>query len=262
MRRNAKEDGKANRGFDGVLLCLGCVFLGVFLVAGYFLLQYYGGYREQKEMDDTVAGLREVPDGSDQDGVGTAEWQEAYERSAMKLRETNPDYIAWITVPDTEIYYPVVQRDNSYYLTHDFMQQSNSHGAIFMDESCKIDDGIILLHGHHMKDGTMFGGLKKYKKKEFREEHQIIYLDRGFGDEPYKVFAAALIDLTPEEYFHFNELPGRGEDTEEYLKELKSNSFWYDGSTEIDGQVVLLSTCEYGTAQQRLVIGAVAQPNR
>ncbi len=262
MRRNAKEDGKANRGFDGVLLCLGFVFLGVFLAAGYFLLQYYGGYREQKEMDDTVAGLREVPDGNGQNGVGTAEWQEVSERNAMRLRETNPDYIAWITVPDTEIYYPVVQRDNSYYLSHDFMRQSNSHGAIFMDENCKIDDGFILLHGHHMKDGTMFGGLKKYKKKEFREEHQIIYLDRGFGDEPYKVFAAALIDLTPEEYFHYNELPGTDADTEEYLKELKRNSFWYDSSTEIDGQVVLLSTCEYGTAQQRLVIGAVAQPYR
>ena len=263
MRRNAKEGRKANRGFDRVLLCLGCVFLVVFLAAGYFLLQYYGGYREQKEMDDTVAGLREVPEGSDLDGSGqggvrTVEWQEVYERNAMRLREMNPDYIAWLTVPDTEIYYPVVQRDNSYYLYHDFMQQPNSHGAIFMDESCNRDDGFILLHGHHMKDGTMFGGLKKYKRAKFREEHEIIYLDWGYGDEPYIVFATALIDLTTEEYFHYNELP----DTDEDLKELKRNSFWYDNSTEIDGQVVLLSTCEYGTAQQRLVIGAVAKPNR
>ena len=101
-------------------------------------------------MDDTVAGLRQVPKESGQDGVRTVEWQEVYERNAMRLREMNPDYIAWLTVPDTEIYYPVVKRDNSYYLYHDFMQQSNSHGAIFMDESCSRDDGVILLHGHHM----------------------------------------------------------------------------------------------------------------
>ena len=226
MKRNAREGRKTNRGFDKALLCAGCVFLVVFLAAGYFLLQYYGDYREQKEMDDTVAGLRQVPKESGQDGV------------------------------------PVVKRDNSYYLYHDFMQQSNSHGAIFMDESCSRDDGVILLHGHHMKDGTMFGGLKKYKREKFRQEHEIIYLDWGNGDEPYRVFAAALIDLTDEEYFHYNELPGADGDTQEYLRELKRNSFWYDDSTEIDGQVVLLSTCEYGTAQQRLVIGAVAKPGR
>ena len=262
MKRNAREGRKTNRGFDKAMLCAGCVFLVVFLAAGYFLLQYYGDYREQKEMDDTVAGLRQVPKESGQDGVRTVEWQEVYERNAMRLREMNPDYIAWLTVPDTEIYYPVVKRDNSYYLYHDFMQQSNSHGAIFMDESCSRDDGVILLHGHHMKDGTMFGGLKKYKREKFRQEHEIIYLDWGNGDEPYRVFAAALIDLTDEEYFHYNELPGADGDTQEYLRELKRNSFWYDDSTEIDGQVVLLSTCEYGTAQQRLVIGAVAKPGR
>lgn len=257
MKEPIKQGKKKGNLLDKLLLAGGIVFLCVFCVTGYFLLRYYGGYREQKEMDDTVAGLREVPDGSDQDGVRTVEWQEVYERNAMRLKEMNPDYIAWITVPDTDIYYPVVQRDNSYYLYHDFEQKSNSHGAIFMDESCSRTDSFILLHGHHMKDGTMFGGLKKYKKTKFREEHEIIYLDWGNGNESYRVFAAALIDLTPEDYFHYNEFPGTDEDTEKYLKELKRNSFWYDDSTKINGQVVLLSTCEYGTAQQRLVIGAV-----
>lgn len=265
MKRNAKEGGNTNRGFDRVLLCLGCLFLVVFLATGYFLLQYYGEYRKQKEVDDTVAGLRQLPEESGmegENGARTAQWQEIYERNAMRLKAMNPDYVAWITIPDTEIYYPVVKRDNSYYLYHDFTQESNSHGAIFMDESCSPNDGFILLHGHHMKDGTMFGGLKKYKREKFRQEHEWIYMDWGYGDEPYKVFAAALIDLTDEAYFHYNELPGADGDTEEYLGELKRNSFWYDDSIEIDGQVILLSTCEYGTAQQRLVIGAVAKQIR
>lgn len=262
MGRKAKGDKKANRGFDRVLLCLGCVFLVVFLVAGYFLLQYYRAYQNQKEVDTTVAALREVPEGSlGSDGRSTDDdgaWQEIYERNAIRLRAMNPDYRAWLTVPDTDIYYPVVQRDNSYYLNHDFTGEVNSHGAIFMDEGCSQDDGVILLHGHHMKDGTMFGGLKKYKREKFRQEHENIYLDWGDGDVVYRVFAAALIDLTAEEYFHYNELPDKDKDTEEYLRELKRNSFWYDDNIEIDGQVVLLSTCEYGTAEQRLVIGAVA----
>lgn len=266
MRKNVRDDRKTGRGFDRALLCLGIVFLVVFLVAGYFLLRYYGDYRRQKEMDDEVAALREVPgeggryNGSDTDDDGA--WQEIYERNAVRLKALNPDYLAWITVPDTDIYYPVVQRDNSYYLNHDFNGEINSHGAVFMDESCGPNDGVLLLHGHHMKDGTMFGGLKKYKREKFREEHEIIYLDWGYGDEGYRVFAAALIDLTGEEYFHYNELPGKDGDTKEYLKELERNSFWYNEDIEIDGQVVLLSTCEYGTAQQRLVIGAVKQQIR
>ena len=266
MKNAIKQEKKQGSLLDGLLLTGGIVFLCVFCITGYFLLKYYGEYHKQKEMDDSVAALREVPEGNGQGGMNDAddngEWQEIYERNAIRLKERNPDYIAWITIPDTDIYYPVVQSDNSYYLNHDFNRQYNGHGTIFMDEGCSQDDEVVLLHGHHMKDGTMFGGLKKYKKAEFRQEHQLIYVDWGSGDESYQVFATALIDLTGEYYFHYNEFPRTEEDMEAYLKELKRNSFWYDDSIEIDGQVVLLSTCEYGTAQQRLVIGAVAQQIR
>lgn len=264
MGKSVRERGKTHRGFDRLLLFSGIAFLVVFLGAGCVLLQYYSRYREQKALDESIAGLRQVPGQSGKysyGGGGTGSDQdlrEAYERNAIRLKEANPDYIAWITVPGTDIYYPVVQRDNSYYLSHDFMQKVNSHGAIFMDESCKPDDGIILLHGHHMKDGTMFGGLKKFKRKTFRQEQDTIYLDWGEGDEPYRVFAVAMIDLTEEEYFHYNEFPETEEEREAYLKELKHNSLWFDSSGEMSGQIVLMSTCEYGTKQQRLVVGAVS----
>ncbi len=263
-----RDIGKKKADFlDRLLVMAGIVFLAVFCVSGYMLLQYYGKYREQKDLDETIAELRQA-DMEDRDhegdiSLGESGNEEEILRDNSRLKELNDDYTGFITIPGTDIYYPVVQRDNSYYLSHDFMGEKNSHGAIFMDEGCKPQDTVILIHGHHMKDGTMFGGLKNFKKKEFREEHRVLYLDWGGGDQSYEIFAAALIDLTQEEYFTYEILPTTEEETERYLKELQKNSFYFQDTNKVEeGQIVLLSTCEYGTAQQRLVIAAVSEQGR
>lgn len=85
--------------------------------------------------------------------------------------EKNEDYVAYLYIPDTEIEYPVVQRNNSYYLNHNFYGEKNAHGTIFLDENCSTEDPVLLLHGHHMKDGTMFGSLKQYRDKEIGRAH-------------------------------------------------------------------------------------------
>lgn len=268
-----KKNTKVSKGADKVLLAAGIVFLVVFVVSGAGLLRYYFDYREQKQSYDGIAALRDGGNGSEDAGEnGDAKETDqetsdggsgrAAKESSERLRAVNPDYIGWITVPDTNIYYPFVQRDNSYYLNHDFYGKRSSHGAIFLDEGCSPEDDVILIHGHHMKDGTMFGALKGFKKKEFRENHETLYLDWGTGDETYRIFAVALIDLTQEDYFHYDELPDTEEEKESYLKKLKRNSLWYEEPEQSRGeteQIVLLSTCEYGTEQQRLVIAAVSE---
>lgn len=267
MKNNGRMSGKT----DKILLAVGIVFFVVFAVSAVGLFGYYRDYREQKQSYDGIAALRDGENGSrdDEDGAGVEEAGEDVsdagsvslaKESKERLIAVNADYIGWITVPDTNIYYPFVQRDNSYYLNHDFYGTESSHGAIFLDEGCLPEDGVILIHGHHMKDGTMFGALKGFKKKAFWEDHDTLYLDWGTGDETYRIFAAALIDLTQDDWFHYEELPRTEEEREGYLKELKQNALWYEepeqGQT---GQIVLLSTCEYGTGQQRLVVAAVSE---
>lgn len=276
METKMKKNAKASKGTDKILLVAGSLFLIVFVVSGAALLRYYLDYREQKQSNDGIAALREaesVPEGdgaagADKEGGETGQdtadddGSRAAKESTERLRAVNADYIGWITVPDTDIYYPFVQRDNVYYLNHDFYEKKSSHGTIFLDENCAPEDGVILIHGHHMKDGTMFGALKGFRKKEFRESHETLYLDWGTGDEAYRIFAVALIDLTQETYFHYDELPGTGEERESYLKELKRNSLWYEEPGQSPGeagQIVLLSTCEYGTEAQRLIVAAVSE---
>lgn len=261
MKKLIKQGKKQGNLLDRLLLTGGIIFLCVFCVTGYFLLRYYGEYRNTKDLDDRIAGLRQAElegqsgNGSQpQEADGAETNDEAGEKS---LRMVNADYIGWLSIPDTEVYYPVVQRDNSYYLSHDFTGEENRHGAIFLDENCSLENDILLIHGHHMKDGTMFGGLKHYKKESFRQEHEVIYLDLGEGDEAYEVFATALIDLTQEGYFNYQELPVRGEERTAYLEKLRNSAFWYKNTEELTGQILLLSTCEYGSSEQRLVIAAV-----
>jgi len=77
------------------------------------------------------------------------------------LSEINPDYIGWIRVEGTDVDYPVVQgTDNVKYLNTTFTGTRNPSGAIFMDSrNTSGFYGFSLIHGHNMRDGSMFGGL-------------------------------------------------------------------------------------------------------
>ena len=75
-----------------------------------------------------------------------------------KVKELNNDVIGWIRIENTNIDYPILYKDNSAYLYNDYRGTYNFSGSIFLDESCggKLEQ-VALLHGHNMKDGTMFG---------------------------------------------------------------------------------------------------------
>lgn len=259
-----REKKKTDRFF---LLC-GIFFLLLFVILSTFLLRYYYLYCRQKQMNADFVAIRqrEVEErdtvalemDKQQDDI-SAESNNAVTESAFF--QMNSDYVGYISIPDTNISYPIVQSDNSYYLKHDFYQAENRHGAIFLDENCNMTDDILLIHGHHMKDGTMFGVLKNYKKEDFRDNHRLIYIDRGFGDEAYTVFSVFLIDFTKEKYFDYSKIPTNQTEKTTYLTQMKDYSIWFDQNVynmdAPDGQMVLLSTCEYGSDDQRLIVGAI-----
>ena len=89
------------------------------------------------------------------------------------LREQNPDIVGWITVPDTNIDYPIVQaEDNDYYLRRDLNGEPAKPGTIFMDYRCAGDgSGYSIIYGHNMKSGSMFGTLKRFGDRAFFDTH-------------------------------------------------------------------------------------------
>lgn len=110
----------------------------------------------------------EVP--QDDDGFPEVDW--AY------WKGVNPDVIGWVTVPGTDVDYPIVQapaNDPTYYLSHDVYRDYNIYGCPYLDAEC-AEDGLFgsknaVVFGHHMDDGSMFSSFANYSDKGFAQEH-------------------------------------------------------------------------------------------
>ena len=64
------------------------------------------------------------------------------------------------------------------YLHQDFNKKKSSSGTIFLDKSCdrKFTSDNNVIYGHHMKNGTMFAQLLKFREQSFLKKHDTIIL--------------------------------------------------------------------------------------
>lgn len=111
------------------------------------------------------------------------------------LQEMNPDIYAWISIADTVVDYPVVQRagDDSYYLNHNIDGSSGYPGCIYTESSVNsrsFDDAVTVLYGHNMRNGTMFRVLHDYSDVAFFETHRTIVIQTETEEMEYLVLAA------------------------------------------------------------------------
>jgi len=86
---------------------------------------------------------------------------EQVQEDFLSWYEENPDFVGWLTAGDN-IDHPVVQRDNDYYLHHDYYGNDSEDGILFVNEFNLLwpRDWMVIIHGHHMKSGAMFGRLR------------------------------------------------------------------------------------------------------
>lgn len=178
------------------------------------------------------------------------------------LQKRNPDIIGWLSIPDV-LDEAVVQRDNSYYLKRDYLGYHNVTGALFLDEGCKLQKvpEHLLIHGHNMKTGAMFGALKKYKVKgaDFIKEHGILRFDTIYEEAQYAVFAVMEIDIRPTEYdfFNFMAYPTFSSDWEfeEFVKKAKKLSM-YQINLDVrpSDRLLTLATCAGTDENKRLLV--------
>lgn len=116
----------------------------------------------------------------------------------------NPDIVAWVSVPGTDIDYPVVQAsadDPTFYLDHDVYRCWNPYGCPYLDAGCAgrgIDSPLALMFGHHMNDGSMFSAFANYSDRGFAQEHQEILLQTPERDIRLNVIAADVVDSNAE----------------------------------------------------------------
>lgn len=91
-----------------------------------------------------------------------------------RLREINPEIVGWLVLEGSEINYPVVQaEDNAKYLDYLFDGTKNKAGCPFLDveNAGDFSDWHSIIYAHNRKDGSMFGGLSKFKEQSYYDEH-------------------------------------------------------------------------------------------
>ena len=113
-----------------------------------------------------------------------------------ELKSINNNYEMWIEIPNTKINYPIVQgKDNEYYLKHNFKNESNMSGTIFVDCNNNIDeDKNIIIYGHNMRNGTMFNNITKFKEESFFNNNNTINIIRNNILYQYEIFSIYVED--------------------------------------------------------------------
>ena len=165
------------------------------------------------------------------------------------IYDLNHELVGWITIPGTVIDYPVVQcQDNDYYLEHDFYGNSNINGQIILDNQCDpyTPSYNLILSGHHMKNGSMFGDLPEYRNQVYWEKHKLIEFDSLMFRKQYVVFAAfysADYDEN-EEGFRYNANIQYNMEAKHWLREIEENQLYDTGiDVRFGDEFITLTTC-------------------
>ena len=220
---------------DYVLLLF---FLLLFLIGGYTMYDTVLIY-------DAAAGddLRSFrPMAIEEEGETAFVW----DMSAL-----SEDVVAWLTVDDTNIDYPVMQGvDNNEYLNKDPFGEYSLAGSIFLDARNAPDftDPYSLIYGHHMEYGRMFGALDLFLDEEYFDAHRTATLT--VADKTYSVrfFASLEADAAVQEIFAPTETDG----TLEYVREHAV--LWREPEGE---RLLALSTCKFPQTTARIIVFGV-----
>lgn len=173
------------------------------------------------------------------------------------LQSASPYAVAWLQVSGIEaIDYPVVQyTDDDYFLDHSWDQQDSRYGAIFLEAQNTSDfsDAYTLIYGHNMKDGSMFGGLKKYADASFYDENGgVITLYLPKETRTYQIFSVRYV--SPDDTETYTLWNGQDDAFDAALQTMKRESVYDTGvSVSKADSVLTLSTC---AGENRLVVHA------
>jgi sortase B len=173
-----------------------------------------------------------------------------------KLLQINNEYVGWISLKGTNIHYPVAQaQDNNFYLTHNFSREKDFVGSIFMDyrNSKNTVEKNIILYGHNMKDGSMFGSLKKFKEQGYYQTHKMATYEIQGSTYQWEIFSVYTSEDTQ---WMKTQFANENEFTT-YITDRKKNSF-FTTNTEVNSQdhILTLSTCTTGEETERMILHA------
>ncbi|AMO84482.1 sortase, SrtB family [Solibacillus isronensis B3W22] len=108
------------------------------------------------------------------------------------IQQQNDHIIGWLTLENTRLNNPVMQRDNNeFYLKHNYLDEKSRGGSIFADFRNEVmEDRHTIFYGHVLRNGTMFGDLPKFSEQVYAEAHPVFYYETNDKRFALQVFAA------------------------------------------------------------------------
>jgi sortase B len=218
------------------------VLLGVLVFCGQKTWTETEAYRSETEIHKQLLQFKPVPPDGPESVVNQA---------VLDLQAQNSDMVGWLTVPGTKIDYPFVQAaDNDFYLRRDYNGVYALAGTLFMDYRCAKDftSQNTIIYGHHMKNGSMFGTLKKFRDEDFFVANKTALVHLPNGTLTLELFAYMVIRSN--DAMLYDHEPGSN-----FLAYVEQNARHYrDVGAATEDRFVTLSTCAYEFNNARMVL--------
>ena len=232
------------RMINNILLII-CIF--IFCISTWKLYGYYRSYKKAKDTYSKIA----------KENVKISKNERKID--FKKLKSQNQDIAGWIYIRGTTIDYPIVQgKDNEEYLHQDFNKKKSSSGTIFLDNNCKKDftSDNNIIYGHHMKNGTMFAQLLKFREKSFLKKHNEIMIftpDRTIHLKVISAYAQKAQNKIPVTF-------ANDKQKKAYIKKIESMSEQTIKTSRInDSHIYTFGTCSYEGEDNRTYVHAAEE---
>lgn len=249
----AKSKKKSNIIFT--IIIIACIAVAAFSV--FMIVKSNLEYKHIDDVNNQVVDTIIKSNDDKKDSDGKNEGSESFTFDFNAAKNINSDTLGLLYIPSLDSKLPIVSgRDNDYYLHHAFDGSSSIGGTVFEEAGIKdgMDASHILLYGHYMKNGSMFGSHKEYKSADFYKtgNNDTFYIYTENSIKTYKIFSVHNTPPDSDVYtFNFSSVPYMLE----YAKRWQSESI-YDTGVDISNttQIVTLSSCEETDYNERFVI--------
>lgn len=172
--------------------------------------------------------------------------------------QKNSETVAWLQVNGTKVNYPVVQnKDNNFYLEHDFYKRKTKNGWIFADyrdDFTKFKNNTII-YGHNLINDTMFGTIPNLLKKNWysNKNNHYIKLSTKTTNSIWQIFSVYKIEPTTD---YLQTSFNSAITYQEFLYKLKNRSVHkFNVDLNYTDKIITLSTCD-DTGTKRVAIHA------
>lgn len=183
------------------------------------------------------------------------------------LYAQNPHLAGWLSLPGCNIDGPVVvdpPEEPEYYLHRAFDGSYSYAGTFFIGSGAGTESDCLIIYGHNMAGGTMFGKLSSYSNPDFFRANSTFTFASLTEEKQFRIFSVVqtrLLKQNEEGFRYYNTVGALTR------QEFDALTAWLAENSMVDGgdlptygqQIVILSTCSYHTEDGRFLIAGVVE---